>query len=144
MQSGVVVVGDTNHRYPYPATENWQKAIGGHALWIEAAVTVAVDPVAGRRRFEIDLIMHAEDMYNFDPEKADIATGAPDEANGRFQECGLADEFRSAGTATRKIKFSLPLVPDGGVPADLVVTGGPSAAPAPVPGSTPPPPHPPK
>ena len=33
-----VTSGDT--RYPYPATENWQKAIGAHTLWVEAAVTV--------------------------------------------------------------------------------------------------------
>ena len=146
MESNVVVVGNTDNRYPYPETENWQKAIGGHAVWIEAAVTVSLEPATNRRQFEIDVLIHADDMYNFDPEKEDIATGAPDEANGRFQECGLADEFLSAGMATRKIKFSLPLVvPDPRVvPVDLVVTGGPSATPAPVPGTTAPSPPPPQ
>ena len=140
MESNVVVVGDSDNRYPYPDTENWQKAIGGHAVWSEASVTVSVDPATNRRQFEIDLVLHADDMYNFDPEKADIATGAPDEANGRFQECGLADEFLSVGTASRKIKFSLPLVVSDPrvVPADLVVTGGPSQVPAPAAGTSPP------
>lgn len=142
MVSDVVVVGDLDNRYPYPETENWQKAIGGHAVWMEATVSVVSDPVAQRRQFEIDVVMHADDMYNFDPEKADIATGTPDEANGRFQESGLAHEFLSTGTAARKIQFSLPLVSDPrAAPADLRVTGGPSPTPAPAARIALPPPH---
>jgi hypothetical protein len=143
MASDALVVGDSEGRYPYPETENWQKTIGGNAIWLESAVTVRVDPANNRRDFEIDLLVHAEDMYNFDPHKVDIATGAPDEANGRFQECGLGDEFLSVGTATRQIKFSLPLTASdsGAVPADLVVTGGPHVTPAPAPAIAPPPPH---
>lgn len=131
MVSDVVVVGDQDDRYPYPETENWQKAIGGHAVWMEASVRVVSDPAAQRRQFEIDLVMHAEDMYNFDPEKADMATGTPDEANGRFQEVGLAHEFISTGMAVRKIEFSVPLASASrAVPKDLQVTGGPTASPA--------------
>ncbi|MET0593144.1 MAG: hypothetical protein ABW133_10615 [Polyangiaceae bacterium] len=146
MVSDVVVVGDTDNRYPYPATENWQKAMGGHAIWIETRVNVVSDPAAQRRRFDIDFAIHGEDMYNFDPKKEDIATGTPDEANGRFQESGLANEFLTTGTATRKIQFSLPLDTSDphAMPADLVVMGGPRPRPAPAPGSSPPPPHPPQ
>lgn len=146
MRSGVVVVGDSDNRYPYPATENWQKAMGGHAVWVEARVNVVTDPAAGRRRFEIDFAIHGDDMYNFDPEKEDIATGTPDEANGRFQETGLADEFLSMGTATRTIQFSLPLGASdpNAVPRDLVVMGGPHSTPAPAAGSTPLSPNPPQ
>jgi hypothetical protein len=142
MVSDVVVVGDLDNRYPYPETENWQKALGGHAVWMEARVSVVSDPVAQRRQFEIDVVMHADDMYNFDPEKADIATGTPDEANGRFQEAGLAHEFLSTGTAIRKIEFSVPLAPDSrAIPADLAVTGGRTASPVPAPRMALPPPQ---
>ncbi len=142
MVSDVVVVGDLGDRYPYPETENWQKAIGGHAVWMEASVRVVSDPAVQRRQFEIDVVMHAEDMYNFDPEKADIATGTPDEANGRFQEAGLAHEYISTGTPIRKNEFSVPHLSDTRVtPADLHVTGGRTASPAPAPRMALPPPH---
>lgn len=41
--------GGTNGSFPYPATENWQKAIGAHSIWISGDVTVKV-PKPGVRR----------------------------------------------------------------------------------------------
>lgn len=36
-------------RCPYPATENWQKTIGGHSIWSELDVPVEVEEArAGR------------------------------------------------------------------------------------------------
>ena len=37
-------VGSGN-RFPYPATENWQKAIGGHSIWNSAQVRCALEPI---------------------------------------------------------------------------------------------------
>ncbi|MBK7533906.1 MAG: DUF4157 domain-containing protein [Myxococcales bacterium] len=111
----ITVGGDS--RYPYPATENWQKAIGGHTIWIEANVTVVVRapegtpanscPVGGYERvFHVEMTIHAEDMYNFNPEAHDIATGVPDSANGRFEITGLGHEFLSTGTYARTFDFT--------------------------------------
>lgn len=78
MRTNGIAVGNGG-RYPYPATENWQKAIGAHTNWLEMDVTVEVyevsrtDPpgvapgggpvctpdgdtaITYRRRFDIDL-----------------------------------------------------------------------------------------
>ncbi|GAB4190818.1 MAG: hypothetical protein OHK0022_03960 [Roseiflexaceae bacterium] len=93
-------------RYPYPATENWQKAIGAHQIWIEAHFTVTVDATAGTRRFQGTMTIHFEDMYNFNPGAADIATGTPDSANGRFEITGLGQEYLNTGRATRRINVT--------------------------------------
>jgi len=122
-------------RYPYPSTENWQKAIGAHSIWFEIDVTVevyeksrtdppGVDPdgppmctpagdsvVTYGRRFEVDLTLHAEDRYNFNPGAADIATGTPDEANGRFEITGLGQEFMSTATLERELAFEATMDP---------------------------------
>lgn len=133
-------------RYPYPATENWQKAIGAHSVWVEAEITVVV---GSNRQFEIFMRLFAEDMYNFNPGAADIATGIPDDANGRFQVARLAYEFLTKADISRRVFFSAGLT--GTVadpfkrPADLRVSGAPIVAP-PAPGHakpTPPPPPPP-
>jgi hypothetical protein len=115
IQCGVIPVGAVdangkplNARYLYPGTENWQKAIGAHAIWVEADVTTAIDPKTALRGFEIKMTLHAEDRYNFNPENADIATGVLDAENGRFELCGLAKEFLREATLKRTIKFTLP------------------------------------
>ena len=111
-------------RYPYPASENWQKAIGGHALWISAAATIASDQVARLRKVEIIMTLHAEDMYNFNPNGVDIATATSDLENGRFEIVGLGTEFLQTATVNRTITFTIPLAkqPDNRVvPADQKV-----------------------
>lgn len=106
--SGPVTVGrlTPDHRYPYPITENWQKTIGGHALWLSA--DVLVDSTPQTRSVQITMTLHAEDMYNFNPGGGDGATGIADAENGRFEITGLGSEFLQTGTAARKIKFSVP------------------------------------
>jgi hypothetical protein len=96
-----------NLRYPYPATVNWQKKIGGHPLWVSGTATIESNP-AGPRKVTIEMTMHIEDMYNFDPGKTDAQTSLPDDINGRFQVVGLATEFLQIGTATRTITFTVP------------------------------------
>ena len=109
--SEAINVGGGDSRYPYPATENWQKALGAHQIWLTAPVTVGVDPVAKKRSFTIDLTIHAEDMYNFNPGAHDIATGIPDSDNGRFEITRLGKEFLSKGEEYRTIVFTEPITP---------------------------------
>ena len=99
---------------PYPATENWQKAIGGHSAWITASVSVTVDNDAQTRYLSVALTLHVEDMYNFNPGAADIATGQPDSVYGRLETSGLGHEFLQSGSATRSVVFDEPLI--GGAP----------------------------
>jgi hypothetical protein len=114
IQSGAIPIGATdeygdllNPRYGYPGTENWQKAIGAHVVWIEANVRVDVDATKASRRFSMDMTLHAEDRYNFNPGASDLATGILDKENGRFEVTGLGKEFDSHATLNRKIEFTL-------------------------------------
>ncbi|WP_180982613.1 OmpA family protein [Methylocella silvestris] len=124
--SSAVTVGRAtpDFRYPYPADENWQKAIGGHALWISA--DAIIDSAPGKlRTVAITMTLHAEDMYNFNPDGADIATNTRDAENGRFEIVGLGTEFLQIGTAQRTITFTIPNAKQADnrvVPADQKVT----------------------
>jgi hypothetical protein len=109
--SDTIPVGGGDSRYPYPKTENWQKAIGAHFIWIDGAVKVTSDPALKKRQFEIRMTIHMEDMYNFNPGAHDIATGVADAENGRFEITGLGKEFLSKATVGRTIKFSVPFGP---------------------------------
>jgi hypothetical protein len=107
-------------RYPYPATENWQKALGGHSIWIEASVTatvtrVAMDPgtASFKRSFAITMTIHTEDMYNFNPGASDIATRTPDSENGRFEITGLGQEYINYGTFKQSFSFESSMAPVG-------------------------------
>lgn len=125
--SSAVTVGRVlpDLRYPYPDSENWQKAIGGHALWLSAEATIDSNPAAKTRAVEIKMTLHAEDMYNFNPGGADVATNQKDEENGRFEITGLGTEFLQTGTATRTITFTVPNAKQANnrvVPADQKVT----------------------
>jgi hypothetical protein len=116
--SEAIGVGGGDSRYPYPRTEDWQKAIGAHFIWMDAVVKVNIDPASGKRTFEAKMNLHMEDMYNFNPGAHDITTGTPDAENGRFEVTGLAHEFLSKADISRTITFSEPLgpVPDTRVP----------------------------
>lgn len=136
IRTGVMSVTSGDARYPYPATENWQKAIGAHSLYIEATVTVTVTrvheaggglpggvPAAGEgsssdvgpptyaRHFHVEMTIHAEDMYNFNPGNFDIATGLPDDANGRFELTGLGHEYLNTGTYSQPFDFDSTMEP---------------------------------
>lgn len=85
----------------YPQTHNWQKALGGHYVYGTADVLVVGDQVT------MTIVVHAEDIYNFNPGATDIATGLPAEENGRFAELGWAKEFRSFGELRRTVTWTL-------------------------------------
>ena len=89
--------------FPYPATENWQKAIGGHIIWLSGNVTVSKQD--GDVWFALDMTLHAEDRYNFNPGQRDIVTGIPDSDNGIFEITGLGNQFDQTAELRRMIKW---------------------------------------
>lgn len=93
--------GDAFPTSAYPVTENWQKTVGGYQQWSSADVTVDGTTVT------MTVTVHAEDYYNFNRGQADIASGAPDDENGRFTEIGWAKPFETTGTITRTVTWEL-------------------------------------
>lgn len=78
----------------YPSTENWQKAIGAHQIWISADVTMDADG-----NIHMTSTVHEMDRYNFNKGMQDIASGASDNENGRFETLGWAKSFNTVGEA---------------------------------------------
>lgn len=99
-----ISVGGNNPAFPYPATENWQKAIGAHIIWISADVDVVVQNEIPQ--YYMVMTLHAEDKYNFNPGAQDIATGIPDSENGIFEITGLAKQYMNYGTLQRTVTWS--------------------------------------
>lgn len=101
--SRAIVVGEEEDSpFPYPQTENWQKAIGGHSVWLSASAIVTPGQPAN---YELDFTLHAEDRYNFDKGKEDIASGTPDAENGRLVVVGLAHEYMNYSTLSRYVTW---------------------------------------
>ena len=91
---------------PAPATENWQKALGEHAVWSSIEVEVSPPLTAGEPpRFAMKLVLHAEDRYNFNPGQHDNRSGIPDAETGPFEACGLAQQYTNHGTAERSVEW---------------------------------------
>ena len=108
-RSGQITCGDDKDLllsalFPYPATENWQKAIGGHHIWFSGVATLT--GTSPQPSYSALLTLHAEDRFNFNPDSEDIATGIPDEANGVFEVTGLAQQYTNYSTLTRTISWS--------------------------------------
>ncbi|WP_153559381.1 RHS repeat-associated core domain-containing protein [Roseimaritima sediminicola] len=99
------ITGTANSAVPYPVTENWQKAIGGHTVWGSANVKVTCNPTTGKKHFAMDFTLHAEDRYNFNPGESDLATGIPDSENGKFEITGLARQYDQFGTVQRTVSW---------------------------------------
>lgn len=53
----------------------------------------------------MQLTLHAEDQYNFNPGQNDIATGIQDEENGNFVIVGLAHGYRHESTFQRNYSW---------------------------------------
>jgi hypothetical protein len=87
----------------YPATSNWQKAIGGHFLWLSGDVTASA--TGDKIFYDADITIHVEDRFNFNPNSADIATGILDSANGVFEITGLAKQYTNYSTITRHARW---------------------------------------
>lgn len=106
-------------RFPYPQTENWQKAIGAHHVWSDSEVTVT-RLEDGRLLATAEVTIHAEDRYNFNPGQADIATKVPDSERGVLEESGLAHQFDQSGTAEFTTQW---IIGEPGTPNPLATEG---------------------
>jgi hypothetical protein len=109
------VTGAAHPAGSYPATENWQKAIGGYQQWSSANVKVEGNKVT------MEITVHAEDRYNFNRGASDIATGAPDNANGRFTELGWAKSFDTHGEVKKTVTWTLGSPPPAEAIANMPV-----------------------
>ncbi|MGK3985110.1 hypothetical protein WME99_47620 [Sorangium sp. So ce136] len=117
MTGTALICGDSDPRFPYPETENWQKTIGGHAIWLSGTVDVSNEAAAPSFQiaapffqtaapfFQMVLTLHAEDRYNFKPDAQDIATGIPDSDNGVFEVTGLAQQYMHYSSMVRLVRW---------------------------------------
>lgn len=112
------VSGDRNG-VPYPETENWQKTLGDHTTWGSGEVTIV-----GNRATAV-VTVHADDTYDFNPGATDIATAAPDDENGRFEELGWARPFETSGNVPRTVTWEL-----GSDAPPVIAENGPARQPA--------------
>lgn len=85
-------------RIPNGSSENWQKTLGSHYSW--GSATVSIDD---NSKATMVITIHAADRYNFNKGATDIATGIPDNVNGRFAELGWAKSFMTYGEITRTV-----------------------------------------
>lgn len=90
-----VTLYSPKHSVPNPATENWQRTIGGHTMYTDTDVTVRGDTVTAT------VTVYARDKWNFDRGKSDSGSGTPDAVNGRFEELGWGKSFETSGSVTR-------------------------------------------
>ncbi len=95
------MTGDASQAPHYPETENWQKTIGGYQQWSSSDVTVVGDQAT------MVITVHAEDRYNFNAGQSDIASGTPDDVNGRFTELGWAQPFDSTGSVQLTVTWTV-------------------------------------
>jgi hypothetical protein len=78
-------------RVPNGDSENWQKTIGAHNIWGSAFIEV-INGI-----FTMTITIHEVDRYNFNKGMFDIASGEPDDENGRFAVLGWAKSFITKG-----------------------------------------------
>ena len=90
-----VTLYSPKHSVPNPATENWQRTIGGHTMYTNTDVTVEGNTVTAT------VTVYARDKWNFNRGESDMASGTPDAVNGRFEELGWGKSFYSSGSVTR-------------------------------------------
>ena len=98
------VPAQVKRAFPYPTTENWQKTIGAHHIWLSGLVTVD-SRRADKPKFNMQFTLHAEDQYNFNPDQNDIATGIRDEENGNFVTVSLAHGYRHKSNFQRSYSW---------------------------------------
>jgi hypothetical protein len=111
MTGGQIACGSIR-MFPYPETENWQKAIGGHIIWLSGDVNVS--DKNGETWLYLNMVLHAEDRYNFNPGQHDIVTGIPDNENGIFEITGLAKQYTQTAELKRIIEWKFGTLVTGG------------------------------
>jgi len=116
-----ITVGGADSRFAYPATEDWQKTIGGHSIWTGSNITITrLDD--GRLLAEANVTLNAEDRYNVNPNQQDIATGEPDMVRGVLEETGLAHQYTQTGSS--ELSTSWIIGDPGNTKAPSSSTGG--------------------
>lgn len=90
----------------YPSTENWQKTIGAYNMWISADVSID-----SNGNIVMNTTVHEIDRYNFNRGMQDIASGTPDDVNGRFEELGWAHSFTTTGEMDLNVTWTQGDVP---------------------------------
>jgi hypothetical protein len=103
----VTTAGIESKLFPYPASENYQKAIGGFRFNIIGTITAT--QINNNLVYKISYTIHLADRYNFDRGKSDIASGTPDAVNGRFAVLGWAKAFNTYSTYTSEISATVPI-----------------------------------
>ena len=98
-----LAAGSSSNLFRYPASENWQKTIGAYYFWITGKVTAT--EINNKLKYKVTYTLHAIDRYNFNRGAADIATGTPDNVNGRFSTLGWAHSYLHNGIYEREIEF---------------------------------------
>ena len=104
--SNPYLIGGRDNNLPYPTTENWQKAIGAHPVWVSGTVEITYDKNLRADVYRAHITLHIEDRYNFNPGMKDIGTGKPDSDNGVFEITGLAKQYLNLATETFNITWS--------------------------------------
>lgn len=92
-------------QFPTPSTENWQKAIGAHFVWVSAQINLSLN-ASHQPVYSARLTFHVEDRYNFNPGQKDIATGIPDSENGRFEITGLGKQYTHYSKIYRTVSWA--------------------------------------
>jgi hypothetical protein len=119
IQSGLFTVSEDSYRFPYPETEDWQKAVGGFSFYVTAEIRGSTRE-DGLYQFIAEYTIHAEDRYNFNPGQKDIKTKEPDSTNGKFELTGHGKQFMQYGTFTKKISWAGERPKDEKHPPNLV------------------------
>jgi hypothetical protein len=88
----------------YPETANWQKALGAHVLWVSGNIAVSVSK-EHKLLYDAEVVVHAEDRYNFNPGNADVKTGIKDEENGQLELSGLGRQYTNYGELRRQVNW---------------------------------------
>ncbi|WP_426212623.1 hypothetical protein [Massilia sp. TWP1-3-3] len=102
--SGQYAIGEEGFA-PYPATVNWQRAIGAHILWVSATVTASVRKQ--KIEYAAEMTIHMEDRYNFNPGGTDIGSGTiKDEENGAFEMNGWANSYMNYAAVARGVMWT--------------------------------------
>jgi|GEM_PF-3170371 len=94
--------------YPYPSTVDWQRTVGGMAVWTTTEVTATMLE-DGTIEISTTTTIHGEDRYNFNRGQAAIDSGELDSIRGVLEESGLAQQYTQTGSTTRSDNRTLKL-----------------------------------
>jgi hypothetical protein len=102
LRSEVIAIGGGNPRYPFPRREDWQKALGAHALVIDVDAEITDDVVTASSSYlAVTVTLHAESAYIF------VGAGEDEDDNDALVRAGLAHPFVHRGTCTRRLVLAL-------------------------------------